>query len=271
MNDRVAKLRRQSVEAKPSISVERAELMTAFYQSDVPLRESVPVCRALAFQYLMENKTICINEGELIVGEKGTAPKATPTYPELCCHSMQDLQILNDREKTPFAVGDEVRRVYREKIIPFWSGKTMREKIFQAMDERWRNAYEAGMFTEFMEQRSPGHTVLDNKIYRKGMLDFKQDIQRSLDSLDYLNDPQAYAKQEELKAMLICADAIIRFAERHAEKARELAATGIRSAAQGRAASGSPRSARTSRPTPRATSGKRCNTTGSSTWASRPR
>src|SRR5512144_1182353 len=141
MNERVANLRRQSVEAKPSISVERAELITAFYQSDVPLRESVPVCRALAFQYLMENKTICINDGELIVGEKGTAPKATPTYPELCCHSMQDLQILNDREKTPFAASDEVRRVYREKIIPFWSGKTMREKIFQAMDEPWHHAY----------------------------------------------------------------------------------------------------------------------------------
>jgi pyruvate formate-lyase/glycerol dehydratase family glycyl radical enzyme len=224
MNDRVAKLRQQSIEARPCISSERAELMTAFYQSDVPLRESVPVCRALAFKYLMENKTICFNEGELIVGEKGPAPKATPTYPELCCHSLQDLQILNDREKIPFAVSEEVRRVYREKIIPFWSGKTMRERIFREMDEPWHHAYEAGMFTEFMEQRSPGHTVLDNKIYRKGMLDFMQDIQRSLQSLDYLNDPQAYAKKQELDAMLICVKALIRFAERHAEKARELAA-----------------------------------------------
>jgi len=224
MNDRVAKLRQQSIEARPCISSERAELMTAFYQGDVPMQESVPVCRALAFQHLMENKAICINEGELIVGEKGPSPKATPTYPELCCHSMQDLQILNDREKIPFAVSEDVRRAYREKIIPFWFGKTMREKIFKAMDEPWRQAYEAGMFTEFMEQRSPGHTVLDNKIYRKGMLDFKRDIQRSLDGLDYLNDPLAYSKQEELRAMLICVDAVIRFAERHAEKARELAA-----------------------------------------------
>ncbi len=223
MSERVAKLRRQSVETKPYISAERAELMTDFYLGDVPMRESVPVTRALAFKHLMEHKTICITDGELIVGEKGTAPKATPTYPELCCHSSQDLQILNDREKTSYAVSEDVKRVYREKIIPFWSGKTMREKMLRAMDEQWLAAYEAGMFTEFMEQRSPGHTVCDNKIYRKGMLDFKADIQRSLDGLDYLNDPQAYAKQEELKAMLICADAVIRFAERHAEKARELA------------------------------------------------
>ena len=65
----------------------------------------------------------------------------------------------------------------------------MRELIFQEMTRRVESAYEAGIFTEFMEQRAPGHTVLDDKIYRKGMLDFKQDIEQSLDRLDFLNDP----------------------------------------------------------------------------------
>ncbi len=51
-----------------------------------------------------------------------------------------------------------------------------------------------------------------------------EDIRRALANLDYLNDPEAYDKQEELKAMLVCADALIRFAQRHAEKAEELAA-----------------------------------------------
>ena len=222
MSERVAQLRQQSLDARPTILSERAELMTEFYQQDLgPV--SAPVRRALAFQYLMEHKTICINEGELIVGEKGPAPKAAPTYPELCCHSVEDLDILNSREKISFAVSPQVRKVYEETIIPFWRGKTMRELIFQEMTEEWKAAYEAGIFTEFMEQRSPGHTVLDDKIYHKGFLDFKQDIQQSLDNLDYLNDPEAYDRQEQLKAMDICADALIRFAERHAEKAQELA------------------------------------------------
>ena len=151
------------------------------------------------------------------------APKAAPTYPELCCHSLADLDILNSKEKIPFSVSPHARRVYEETIIPFWQGKTMRELIFQEMAHEWTAAYEAGVFTEFMEQRSPGHTVLDDKIYRKGLFDFKQDIRRGLGSLDYLNDPEAYDKQEELKAMDICADALIRFAERHAEEARRLA------------------------------------------------
>jgi pyruvate formate-lyase/glycerol dehydratase family glycyl radical enzyme len=221
MTERVARLRQQSLDAIPAISTERAELMTEFYRQNDAI--SVPVQRAMAFQYLMERKTICINDGEFIVGEKGTSPKATPTYPELCCHSLSDLDILNSRKKIPFAVNEQVKRIYQDNIIPFWQGKSMRDIIFQEMTEEWKSAYNAGIFTEFMEQRAPGHTVLDDKIYRKGLLDFKADIQKSLKSLDYLNDSDAYDKQEELKAMLICADALIRFAGRHAEKAEELA------------------------------------------------
>jgi pyruvate formate-lyase/glycerol dehydratase family glycyl radical enzyme len=223
MNERVARLRQQSLEAVPSISSERAELLTEFYRQTEGQMMSAPMRRALAFQYLMEHKAICINEGELIVGEKGPAPKAAPTYPELCCHSLKDLDILDSREKTSFKVRSDTRQLYEETIIPFWKGKTMRERLFAEMTDEWKAAYEAGIFTEFMEQRSPGHTVLDDKIYHKGMLDFKRDIQQSLDSLDFLNDPDAYGKQEELKAIAICADGLIRFAERHTEKARELA------------------------------------------------
>ena len=223
MNARVAKLREQSVRTMPYVSTERAELMTDFYQSEIPLRESVPVCRALSFKHLMERKTICINEGELIVGERGPAPKATPTYPELCCHSLEDLRILDVREKTSFAVSPEVRKVYEDRIIPFWTGKTIREKVFAAMDLPWRRAFDAGVFTEFMEQRAPGHAILDDKIYRKGMLDFKRDIAENRSKIDYLNDPRAYEKDLQYKAMDICADAVIIFARRHAEKALELA------------------------------------------------
>jgi len=222
MTERVARLRQQSLEAVPAISSERAELMTDFYQQNLGML-SAPVRRALSFQYLLEHKTITIGAGELIVGEKGTAPKATPTYPELCCHTLQDLENLHSREKISFVAGPETRQVYQEKIIPFWQGKSMRDLILQEMTGEWHAAYEAGIFTEFMEQRSPGHTVLDDKIYRKGFLDFKADIQRSLDTLDFLNDPEAYDKQEQLRAMDITADALIRFAGRHAEKAEELA------------------------------------------------
>ncbi|AOT70977.1 trans-4-hydroxy-L-proline dehydratase [Geosporobacter ferrireducens] len=222
MNERVAKLREQSVTAIPHISIERAELVTEAYQRYAG-KVSIPVLRALTFQYLMENKEICINEGELIVGERGPAPQSTPTYPELCCHTMEDLQIMNDREKISFKVSDAVRKVHEEKIMPYWSGKSIRDLLFDQMTSQWKDCYEAGIFTEFMEQRAPGHTVLDGKIYTKGFLDFKKDIEKALETIDYYNDSEAYKKQEQLKAMLICCDAIITYARRHGNKALELA------------------------------------------------
>jgi pyruvate-formate lyase len=223
MNGRVTKLREQSVGTRPYISTERAELMTDFYSSDIPRRVSVPVCRALSFKYLMEHRTICINDGELIVGERGPAPKATPTYPELCCHSLEDLRILNSRERTPFVVTEEVGRIYQEKIIPFWTGRTMREKLFGVMEHQWHQAFDAGVFTEFMEQRAPGHAILDDKIYHKGMVDLKRNIAENRKKLDFLNDPRAYEKDQEYEAMDICADAVMIFARRYAEQAAQLA------------------------------------------------
>lgn len=218
ITDRVRQLRQRSLDARETLSSERAELLTDFYQQ-APGLASVPLQRALAFAHLLDHKTIYIGEGELIVGEKGPSPKNAPTYPELCCHSLQDLDILDSREKTSFRVEPHTRQTYADKVIPFWQGRSLRELLFKEMSPEWIAAYEAGIFTEFMEQRAPGHTVLDGKIYSSGMLDFITRIDASLSGLDYLNDPQAYAKQEELKAMRICAQALIRFAERHAEEA----------------------------------------------------
>src|SRR5512143_4325993 len=202
ITERVRMLRRQSLDAKETLSSERAELLTAFYQQETGLI-SEPVRRAKAFAYILEHKHIEIYPGELIVGEKGNAPKTAPTFPELCCHSLQDLDILNSREKTSFHVEPSTRAAYEQTIIPYWRGRSMRELILREMTDEWKAAYEAGIFTEFMEQRSPGHTVLDDKIYHKGMLDFIAEIDATLERLDYLGDPQAYARQEELKAMQI--------------------------------------------------------------------
>jgi pyruvate formate-lyase/glycerol dehydratase family glycyl radical enzyme len=221
MTERVRKLRHESLEAIPYISTERAELITEFYENN--RIHSAPITRALAFKYLLEKKKIWINSGELIVGERGPAPKATPTYPELCCHSLEDLEILHTREKIPFAVSPETRQVYQERIIPFWEGRSIRDLIFSEMTEEWIAAYEAGVFTEFMEQRAPGHTVADDKIYKKGFRKIRQKIRESLARLDWFGDPEAQAKAEQLRAMDIAAEAICIYARRHAAAARELA------------------------------------------------
>jgi formate C-acetyltransferase len=146
-----------------------------------------------------------------------------PTYPELTCHSLDDLRILDSRPKTRYRVPDDCVELYERTVIPYWRGRSLRDRMFEMLPAAWRAAYDAGVFTEFMEQRSPGHTVLDGKIYSKGMLGFKADIGRALAALDFVGDPEAYDRREQLVAMEIACDAAILFAERHAALAERMA------------------------------------------------
>jgi len=219
---RVERLRKESFNAIPSISIERAVLVTRFYKKNYG-RYSIPVLRALNFKNICEKKTIYIGQDELIVGERGPYPKAVSTFPELTCHTVEDLQILNTRAMTRYRVSEEDIESYSQKVIPYWQGRTMRERVFNRVPQEWQAAYAAGLFTEFMEQRAPGHTTLDGIIYEKGMLDFKAEIKDHLARLDYLNDPQAADKAEELLAMAICCDAAVIFADRHAALADKMA------------------------------------------------
>ncbi len=223
MNNRIKILRQQSLDAVPSISLERATLLTDFYMSGVADGVSVPVARARAFQYILENKAIYINDNELIVGERGPSPKATPTYPEICTHTQKDFETLHNREKVSFKVDKKSFVIQQNKIQPFWSGRSVRDRIFEVVGKDWLDAYNAGVFTEFMEQRAPGHTVMDDKIFRKGFIDFKKDIKASIAKLDLMNNSYEFDKREELNAIEIAAAALIKFANRYSKKAKSLA------------------------------------------------
>jgi hypothetical protein len=103
---RIARLRKESFEAVPSVSIERAVLVTRFYKKNYG-KYSMPVLRALNFKNICEKKAIYIGEDELIVGERGPYPKAVSTFPELTCHTVEDLQILNSREMTTYMVSEQ--------------------------------------------------------------------------------------------------------------------------------------------------------------------
>ena len=222
MKERTEALRRCSLETRPSLSAERALLMTRFYLENDG-RFSAPVMRARAFLDLCRQKALHLGAGELIVGERGPAPKAVPTFPELTCHSLEDLRILDSRPNTSYAVAPEVSQAYQREVIPYWRGRSLRDRLFEALPPEWHTLYEAGVFTEFMEQRAPGHTVLDDKIYRRGLLDLKADIAAARAALDFRADPQAWARGEQLAAMDTACDAVVLFAARHAAAARRAA------------------------------------------------
>lgn len=247
MTGRVERLRKESRDARPRISHERAVLLTKFYRENEG-KYPVAIMRAMAFKYICENKAIYIGDEELIVGERGPEPMATSTYPELTCHSMDDLRILDGREKTSYSVSPETLAVYESEIIPFWRGRSLRDKIFEALPPEWKDSYEAGIFTEFMEQRAPGHTVADGKIYSMGLRDFKAKIAEALEKLgagvpigpgggmnlghkavstgrgdEMAVEDDLAARRDQFRAMDVAADALIILAGRHSALAGEMA------------------------------------------------
>ena len=222
MTERVKKLRYESLNAIPKISMERSIIETEVYKK-YEGTVSTPVLRALVLKEIMSKKSLCINDGELIVGERGESPAATPTYPELCCHTLEDFDIMDKRERIFFKVDENSKRLQADQIIPYWKNRSMRHKILNNMTEKWHDCYEAGIFTEFMEQRGPGHTTGDDKIFKKGFLTFKKEIDESIAKLDFFNDDEALDKKNQLEAMSIACDAVIILGKRYKKYAEELA------------------------------------------------
>lgn len=224
MNERIKRLRQESMETPTTLSIERALIETAFYKQHYGTMP-IAVLRAKNFYEICKKKTIYIGSDELIVGERGPVPKAVPTFPELTCHSVEDLHTLDTRELQSYHISQQDIDTYEQEVIPYWKGKTQRERIFNHVSKEWEEAYHAGVFTEFMEQRAAGHTAMDGKMYRIGLLDLKARIEKRISELDYIYDPEATDKQQELEAMAISCDAAILFAERHAELAEQMAKT----------------------------------------------
>ena len=223
MNERIKRLRQENFDTPTTLSIERALIETEFYKQNYGTMP-IAVLRARNFYEICKKKTIYIGKDELIVGERGPVPKAVPTFPELTCHSVEDLHTLDTRELQSYHISQEDIDTYEREVIPYWAGKTQRERIFNHVSKEWEEAYHAGVFTEFMEQRAAGHTAMDGKMYHIGLLDLKERIQKKIDSLDFIYDPEATDKQQELEAMAISCDAAILFAERHAELADKMAA-----------------------------------------------
>ncbi len=119
LTDRILRLKEKSRNATVWIDPERAQIVTDFYSKNAG-KYSIPVLRAYSFKNLMEKKELYLGDEELIAGERGRAPKLIPTFPEIACHSEQDLNVLNSQNRIPYNVSPETIDIYKEDVIPYW-------------------------------------------------------------------------------------------------------------------------------------------------------
>ncbi|ACN13543.1 PflD1 [Desulforapulum autotrophicum HRM2] len=216
LTERILRLKEKSRNAEVWIDPERAQIITDFYSENAG-KYSIPVLRARSFKNLMEKKELYLGDEELIVGERGRAPKLIPTFPEIACHSIKDLKVLNSQNRIPYNVSPKTIKIYEKKVIPYWDGAALRDRMFNQLSDEWQTIYNCGLITETMEQRAPGSMALDERMFGMGLKKAKQEIEEAIKNLDFLNDFEAIDKREQLTAMAITCDGMMIYAKRYAD------------------------------------------------------
>ncbi len=208
----------------PEIEPYRAELVTESYRQT----EGLPIIkrRSAAFRHILENLPVLIRPGELIVGSNSVAPRGCQTYPEYSYEWLPlEYETVATREADPFYISpDTIRRL--EAVHPYWKGKTVSDLAAANMDPEVLDVFmHHGIFTVGNYfYNGVGHlTVQYDKVIQKG---YEGIIAEAKEELSKLRRGQGdYADRRNfLEAVIESCEAVIGYAHRYAELAKQEAA-----------------------------------------------
>lgn len=227
MNYRIQKLRKELSEQKPYVDSERCKIFT----ESMKTTDGLPIIirRAKSFYEVLDKMTVWVKPGELIVGNQARKAKSSPIYPE---YSAQ--WILDELDGTPYRWEDrpgdkfyieaEDEAVIRE-CAEYWNGKTVFDYVRKNLTDEILEAWDAGVIDEtWVCAAGLGNEIPDYKlVVEKGLEDVIGRIEDKLSGLDMM-DPDSLKKKHFLDAALLGNKAVVRFAERIADKCEEEAA-----------------------------------------------
>jgi pyruvate formate-lyase/glycerol dehydratase family glycyl radical enzyme len=222
----------QSVKnVRPRIDVERAKYFTESFRET----EGEPLILrwSKAMKYIAEKITVYIDDNQLIVGRAGSQGRYGILYPELDGDFL-DLAIeqLPYRVESPFSISEAEARVVVEEIAPYWKGKTFHENLTKSLPkDTLKLTYDPNdplksrfIVNETASFRSSIQWVHDyEKVLKKGFKGIRAEAQAKLDALDPLSPVDNMEKAPFLQAVILIADAIVIWAQRHAKLAMEKA------------------------------------------------
>lgn len=225
ISDRIKRMRKEVVAAKPILCSERALLVTESYQET----EGKPIAirRALAFKHILENMTQNIFVDELLVGSHGSnGRRSTPVFPEFAVDWLVDEldEKLETREQDTFDVPAHVKEEIKS-IVPYWRGKTVYEKYREMLPDDPKRSRDAYLFSrDLFERNGYGHTAYDlRKLFKIGLKGIVKECKERLETVDLTTNEGIEAKLF-YEAIIIECDAVIAFARRYSETAKKHAA-----------------------------------------------
>lgn len=218
---RIRRLRSQ-VLIDREVDVSRAILVTEAYKETEG--EHPYIRRAKALYKVLANMPIHILDGELIVGNQAFKPRAGPIFPEWQVEkTLKEIHTWPTRPGDKFFISDEQIGELR-KVLEYWRGKTVMDRVLSVLPSECRRAMKYGVFSVYNYMTSGhGHFIPNfEKVLKVGLNGIRDEVIKRLDSLD-TSDPEYYSKAVFYKSLLITIDAIVNFAKRYANLARELA------------------------------------------------
>ncbi len=222
MNRRIERLRKRYVESERKVDIERAVIVTETYKNN----EDKPpiIAKALALEAVFAQMSIAVREDELIVGNLAKDRKGTPLFPEYAVGwILRSMDSFPTRKGDRFQITEEQKETLR-KVLPYWKGKSLRDKIKGALPDFLKEIIEFGIFgNENFTMSGPGHLVPDHeRILKSGLARIRDDCIRRLESLDY-SDPEYMDKANLYRAAIIVCNAMIAWAQRYAQEAERQA------------------------------------------------
>ena len=200
LKERVKDLR-QTVLRMPSISLERARLLTDSYKetkAEPPL-----IRRALGLAKILDNMTVYIGEGELIVGNVTGKIRGGEILPEINAQWMLDeLDEFATREWDRFEPLTEDEKIEIKEILSSWEG--------DSLYEMWRTRMPAEKLPYLTNGVSAGHVMAFNGHYlthnacdyemvlTKGLRGVREEAEKELAGLD-MADPANIGKHAFLR------------------------------------------------------------------------
>jgi formate C-acetyltransferase len=159
--------------------------------------EPMVIQRALMFKTYLEEKTIFIQDGELIIGNITSKVRGGSFAAEMVDfmdaelgHPEKDFEI---RPHEKFIITPEERKELREEIIPFFKGNTLGDYILRRADEDVvRKAYSVTaedphipVIGDLSLYKDLGHQMVNyEKVLYKGLKGVREEIVRYMEELE---------------------------------------------------------------------------------------
>ena len=225
LTDRIEKIRQNYVNAKPAISCERAFLWTESHKKTEG--QHVAIRRAQAFYDTCAGISVHIFEGELIVGVVGEFRKCGILTPEFSWLWVdREMDDFDKRSQDPYVMTDEQRAFVREKIFPYWKGKSLEEAFLARVPEETRKiAVDTGVIDNDSKWRQAvGEITPDYQdvLFVKG---FGGIIKEAREKIEALNEavPEEMDRITFYRSVILTSEGIIRYANRYADEAERMA------------------------------------------------